>query len=199
MRQRIAISCARRIFLIVSGHQEPAFTVASLATTTTSRPCDDADAGDDAGAGRLAVVLVVRDEQADLEPGRTRVEQPLARARARVSLPCLCCCAMRVRAAALRAGASSSARTSSLSSRSRLTGGGHAFAAADCSANHVSMYSIEVGRGRAGPEQLADALLLQRVHVFLRDDAAAGDQDVVAALPRAAARARAGRASCARR
>src|SRR6476661_7354622 len=37
-RQRIAISCARRIFLIVSGHQEPALTVASLATTTTSLP-----------------------------------------------------------------------------------------------------------------------------------------------------------------
>jgi len=39
MRQRIAISCARRIFRIVSGHQEPAFTVASFATITTSRPC----------------------------------------------------------------------------------------------------------------------------------------------------------------
>ncbi len=34
----MATSWARRIFLIVSGHQEPAFTVASLATTTTSRP-----------------------------------------------------------------------------------------------------------------------------------------------------------------
>src|SRR5438128_3083894 len=37
-RDRIAISCARRIFLIVSGHHEPALTVASFATTTTSRP-----------------------------------------------------------------------------------------------------------------------------------------------------------------
>src|SRR6266571_686405 len=37
-RCRIAISCARRIFLIVSGHHEPAFTVASLATTTAGRP-----------------------------------------------------------------------------------------------------------------------------------------------------------------
>ena len=36
--ERIAISCARRIFLIVSGHHDPALTVASLATTTTSRP-----------------------------------------------------------------------------------------------------------------------------------------------------------------
>src|SRR5665213_581837 len=35
---RMAISCARRIFLIVSGHHEPAFTVGSFATTTTARP-----------------------------------------------------------------------------------------------------------------------------------------------------------------
>ncbi len=38
IRWRIATSCARSIFVIVSGHQAPAFTVASLATTTTSRP-----------------------------------------------------------------------------------------------------------------------------------------------------------------
>ena len=38
MRQRIAISCARSIFLIVSGHHDPALTVASFATTTTWRP-----------------------------------------------------------------------------------------------------------------------------------------------------------------
>src|SRR5438445_358774 len=38
MRWRIAISWARRIFLIVSGHQDPALTVASFATTTTGRP-----------------------------------------------------------------------------------------------------------------------------------------------------------------
>ena len=62
--------------MIVSGHHEPALTVASLATITTSRPCTDADAGDDAGAGRLAVVLVVRDEQADLEEPRVRVAEP---------------------------------------------------------------------------------------------------------------------------
>ncbi len=38
MWQRIAISWARSILGIVSGHHEPAFTVASLATTTVSRP-----------------------------------------------------------------------------------------------------------------------------------------------------------------
>src|SRR5436305_504927 len=38
IRWRIAISWARRILRIVSGHHDPAFTVASLATTTTGRP-----------------------------------------------------------------------------------------------------------------------------------------------------------------
>jgi hypothetical protein len=38
MRHRIAISWARSILVMVSGHQLPAFTVASLATITTSRP-----------------------------------------------------------------------------------------------------------------------------------------------------------------
>src|SRR2546422_2152345 len=38
IRWRIATSWARRIFLIVSGHQDPALTVASFATTTTGRP-----------------------------------------------------------------------------------------------------------------------------------------------------------------
>ena len=37
-RCRIATSWARRILRIVSGHHEPAFTVASFATTTASRP-----------------------------------------------------------------------------------------------------------------------------------------------------------------
>ena len=37
-RLRIAISCARKIFVIVSGHQAPAFTVASFATITAGRP-----------------------------------------------------------------------------------------------------------------------------------------------------------------
>ena len=36
-RQGIAISCARSTLRTVSGHHEPAFTVGSFATTTTSR------------------------------------------------------------------------------------------------------------------------------------------------------------------
>ncbi len=77
MRQRIAISCARSIFLIVSGHHDPALTVASFATTTTWRPRDARDSGDDAGGGRLAVVLVVRDEQADLEEAGVGIAKTL--------------------------------------------------------------------------------------------------------------------------
>ena len=47
----------------------------------------DADARDDAGAGRLAVVLVVRDEQADLDEARADVAEPLdALARRELSL-----------------------------------------------------------------------------------------------------------------
>src|SRR6266571_5267634 len=37
-RHRIAISCARNTLRTVSGYHEPAFTVASLATTAASRP-----------------------------------------------------------------------------------------------------------------------------------------------------------------
>ena len=71
----MAISCARRILVMVSGHQAPAFTVASLATMTAGRPSMRAEAGDDAGGGRLAVVLVVGDQQADLEEARAGVDE----------------------------------------------------------------------------------------------------------------------------
>ena len=45
----MAISCARRILVMVSGHQAPAFTVASLATITAGRPSMRAESGDHAG------------------------------------------------------------------------------------------------------------------------------------------------------
>ena len=93
---------------MVSGHQEPAFTVASLATTTTSRPSTTPDAGDHAGAGRLAVVLVVGHQQAELEPGRARDRAAARPARAGASLPCWCILATRAGAAALPAGAAAS-------------------------------------------------------------------------------------------
>src|ERR1700694_2261366 len=58
MRWRIAISWARRIFLIVSGRHAPA-----------PQACDDS------GGRCLLVVLVPRDEQADLDPGSLGIEQ----------------------------------------------------------------------------------------------------------------------------
>ncbi len=77
MRQRIAISCARSIFLIVSGHHDPALTVASFATTTTWRPQTLRDSGDDTGGRRLALVFVVGDEETDLEKARVGIAQTL--------------------------------------------------------------------------------------------------------------------------
>src|ERR1039457_6348977 len=44
-RLRMATSCARRILVMVSGHHAPAFTVASLATTTAGRPSTLSRAG----------------------------------------------------------------------------------------------------------------------------------------------------------
>src|SRR5712691_794278 len=70
MRWRMAISWARRIFLIVSGHHEPAPARNPPQTRDHARPrC-------------LPLVLVERDQQADFEPGRALVDQgfdPLAR------------------------------------------------------------------------------------------------------------------------
>ena len=55
----------------------PPFTVASLATTITSRPLDAADAGDEAGRRRLALVHVPGGQRRQLEPRRAGVEQPV--------------------------------------------------------------------------------------------------------------------------
>src|ERR1035441_6005729 len=94
-RLRMATSCARRILVMVSGHHAPAFTVASLATTTAGRPLpllrpghrpppaalrggvvgaahggpafNLSEAGYDARRGGLAVVTVVGDQQPDLQ------------------------------------------------------------------------------------------------------------------------------------
>ena len=61
--------------MIVSGHHEPAFTVASFATTTTIRGRDYTDPVMTPAAGRLSIVLVVRDEEADLEECACRVHE----------------------------------------------------------------------------------------------------------------------------
>src|SRR5665647_636574 len=78
----------------------------------------------------------------------------------------------------------SSSRTSALSSRRRdVTSGARlrgvlAFAGGEPILDVVDQLS----RRRTWPEQPADALCLERVHVFARNDAAAGDEDVVASL-----------------
>src|ERR1041384_1710637 len=54
-RSRMAISCARRILVIVSGHHAPALTVASLATITAglNLPYQDGIFPGQYGAGRI--------------------------------------------------------------------------------------------------------------------------------------------------
>ena len=105
--------------MIVSGHHEPAFTVASFATTTHSRPSTMPMPVTTPGAGRLAIVVIVGDEQADLEEVRVGVaELGDALAGGELSLLVLAarsCRARRPRGAGLRARA-----TSALSSRSRV-------------------------------------------------------------------------------
>ena len=68
----MAISCARSILVIVSGHQAPAFTVASLATITAGRPSILPSAGDDTGRRRLTIVPVVSDQEPDFQEERSR-------------------------------------------------------------------------------------------------------------------------------
>src|SRR3972149_6095285 len=69
MRWRIATSCARSILVMVSGHQDPALTVASLATITTS-PAATTPAP--RATSRRAPLL---DELDDLRGGRAGPEQ----------------------------------------------------------------------------------------------------------------------------
>jgi hypothetical protein len=64
-RCRIATSCARRIFRMVSGHHD------HLPALGHAHP------GDDTGAGSLALVLIVRHQQAELEPRRAGIQQSL--------------------------------------------------------------------------------------------------------------------------
>src|SRR6266436_4559776 len=88
-RDRIAISCARKIFLIVSGHHDPALTVASFATTTTSRPSTKPTVVTTPAAGAVPtsssfllpafcfLVLVIRNQQAYFLSERIPVEQEI--------------------------------------------------------------------------------------------------------------------------
>src|SRR3954469_14227805 len=110
------------------------------------------------------------------EPGSQR---PATRSRA-VSFPCLCCFSALSGPPPWRS-RSSSARISALSSRSRLvtTASGPLMRLLGEPALDVL---DQLGRGRSRTEQLSRAHRVQRVHVFLRDDPAAGDEDVLAPL-----------------
>src|SRR5712692_2841446 len=86
-RERIAISCVRRIFLIVSGHHDPAFTVASCSTTTTSLPPRRPIVVTTPAPGTAPIswslpsafcfVLIVSDQESDLLSERILVVQHL--------------------------------------------------------------------------------------------------------------------------
>jgi hypothetical protein len=69
---------------MVSGHQEPAFTVAD----DDLAPVDLAEAGHDPGGRRLSLIGVVGDEQADLQEPALRIAE-LRDAFARGQLPLL--------------------------------------------------------------------------------------------------------------
>ena len=124
MRWRIAISCARRILVIVSGHHDPALTVASFATTTTSRPPTLPTHGDHACGWRFAVVPVVGDEQPDLEPWRAGIEQRAATRSRGASCPLRVHLLDALGAAALARAWAASARYSSVSAQRTRCGSG---------------------------------------------------------------------------
>src|SRR3954454_24677443 len=110
------------------------------------------------------------------EPGSQR---PATRSRA-VSLPCLCCFSALSGPPPWRR-RSSSARTSARSSRSGLVTAASGFLMRLLGEPSLDVLD-QLGGRRARAEQLARAHGVERVHVFLRDDATAGDQDVVAPL-----------------
>ena len=76
MRSRIAISWARRILVIVSGHHDPALTVASLATTTTVRPDTTPTPVMTPADGASPSVAIIGHQQSDFQPRRPWIEQP---------------------------------------------------------------------------------------------------------------------------
>ena len=92
---RMAISWARSIFEMVSGHHDPAFTVASLATTTTSRPSTIPTPVITPAPGACPSYwscATRRPTSTQVDPGSTRRS---TRSRA-VSLPWSCCLWMRL-------------------------------------------------------------------------------------------------------
>src|SRR5690242_18176830 len=174
----MATSCARRIFVIVSGHQEPAFTVASFATTTTGRRWITPTPVTTPAAGAWPSYR----SYATSSPSSTKRE-PTSHSRSTrsraVSFPCACCFSMRSGPPPWRRRASS-ARSSSLSSRSRLVVTWRSrFLGRVLGEPRLDVLD-ELRRRRARPEELSRAHRLERVHVLPRDDAPSRDEDVAA-------------------
>src|SRR6266550_22037 len=186
IRWRIAISCARRIFLIVSGHHEPAFTVASLATTTTGRPPMAPAPVTTPAAGAWPSYWSYATSRPTSSHGPSASSNAATRSRA-VSFPCSCCrrsfsgpppCSSRVCSARY-----SAVRVARRDDVGAATGGGAAAGCRELRGDMVSRPLLEVlhelGGRRPGAEELADALTPECGHVVGGDDAAARDQDLV--------------------
>src|SRR6188508_978401 len=172
IRWRIAISCARTILRMVSGDHDD---FPSL---------DYAEAGDDSGGGCLTVVLVVGDEESDLEPRASRVQQLLdSLARRQLTLLVHLRDALGSPALPQPGSEGEVLITQSAQTRSSRDGLG---------SGHRSVLEVFRGPGldvadeirsrSAGSEQAAHPPFFESIHVFLGNDYAPGDQDVGAAL-----------------
>ena len=170
-RCRIATSWARRIFRIVSGHHEPGLDGGVVRDHDDLAALDHADAGDDAGTRRLAVVLVVRHQQPELEPRRARVEQalhPLPRGELALLVHPG---DARGAAALLKPRGEPAILVAELPEPALLGLGGGAHGSAsglEVSGRPRLDVLDQIGGGGAGPEQPADAQLLERGHVLRR-------------------------------
>src|SRR5690349_8152334 len=169
----MAISWARRIFRIVSGHHEPAFTVGSFATTTPSRPCTMPRPVTTPAAGAWPSYWSYATRRPISTNGAPSSQSLVTRSRAD-SFPCAWSLATFAEPPPWRR-RSSSARTSALSSRSRVVTAESGFLAGALGEPGADVVHQLAGR-RARPEQLANPHRLERLHVLARDDPAPGDE-----------------------
>src|SRR5438093_2172895 len=182
MRWRIAISWARSIFLIVSGHQQPAFTVASFATTTTGRPAIRPRPVTTPAPGACPSYW----SNATSRPISNQVPPWSSRASIRsraVSFPCSCWrrtlsgpppCSRRAL----------SSRYSAVRVLRRLKGDERRGTGTGSRRDMLGcpLFDVfhQIRRGRARSEQPPDTVLAQRCDVLRRNDPAARHQHVVA-------------------
>src|SRR3990172_834402 len=178
MRWRIATSWARSILVMVSGHQEPALTVASLATITTSRPATTPMPVMTPAAGACPSYRSHATSNPSSIQGVPGSQRRSTRSRA-VSLPCACWRWILSRPPPPRSRAASS-RYCWASSRRRPPPVTRASRTPRRPAPLRDEPDNLRGR-RAGPEQPGDAPAFQPLHVIHRNDAAADQEHVTAA------------------